>query len=299
VVNEIVPLAYEARLHEWLVERGMSYQRLSYRRDTAGGTTVAHRFSPAAPPTARVLVAHGAGNDALFSFPGFFKQLLIRGFEVFSFDLDGHGRSSTTTLSAAAITGAVGAALEQARATHAELQVHAVGVSLGGSVLLQALPSLTGTVASAVLIAAPLRIRFSLRAVLAELGPPLVRVALQQREHLGLWGLIPSFGPVKRGAYPLRLAEARPGAFGYVEILNEMLEQMRLEDAARSVQVPALLVYGTGDRLVPPEQGERLRRLIRDSELLIVPGGTHLTTFFADPATERIYQWLEAAAHKE
>lgn len=291
--NSAGELAYERSFREWLAARGMVHERLSYPRDAAGGTTIAYRFAPRTAPRALALVVHGAGNDALFAFPGFFKQLLARGVEVFTFDLDGHGRASTTRFSAATVTEAVREALDRARAGRVDLPVHAVGLSLGGSVLLYSLARLGEQISSAVLISAPLRIRFGPRAVLGELGISLVRTALRQREHLGLWGLIPSFGPVKRGAYPLRLTDSRGGAFGYVEVLNEALEQMQCEGAARRVRTPVLLVYGTADRLVPPEQGETLRCLIPGAELLIVEGGTHLTTFFANATTERILDWLE------
>jgi alpha-beta hydrolase superfamily lysophospholipase len=286
-------LRYERTLREWMTERGMRHERITYPRPAAGGQTVAYRLCPAAPPRGVLLVAHGAGNDALFAFPGFFKQVLQRGFEIFTFDMDGHGRSSTTTFCYPAVCTALADALERARHGRTKLPVHAYGVSLGGAILLHALAGPLVEAASATLVVTPLRIRFSTRNVLNELRPIAFRTLVQQREHAGLWGMVPSFGPVKRGVYPLRLAETRPGTFGYVEVLNEVLERMELREAAARARVPTLLVYGTADRIVPAEQGILLARSLPDAELLLVRGGTHLSTPFDREGLRRALEHLE------
>lgn len=291
------PPAYEAAFRAWLAARGMGHERLRYARPAAGGETVAYRLTPARAPHARVLVAHGAGNDALFGLVGWFKELLLGGYEVFSFDLDGHGRHGTTRFSAA-VRGALPDALEQAQRERADLPVHAVGLSLGGAVLLDALAGpLAGRVRTAALIAAPLRVRFGAREVRAELRPGLLRAALRQRRHLGLWGMVPSFGPLKRGLYPLRLAEPEAGAFGYVRTINALLDTLVLPAAAERLRIPVLLVYGTADRVVPFAQGEELARRIPHSELLAVPRGTHLTTPFAPEVIARLLAWLRKSTH--
>jgi len=285
-------LAYERSFGEWARSGGVRWERMWYPRPEAGGETVAHRFTPPVAPRGVVLAVHGAGNDALFAWVGLFKRLLRAGVEVFTFDLDGHGRTGTTRFSAEGVAGALPEAVRRSGALERGLPLHALGVSLGGSVLLASLPSLPG-VASAVLMAAPLRIRLSWAAVRREAGLRLARCVWREREHYGAWGLIPSFGPVKRGAYPLRLAETPPpGAFGYVEVLNRALERMRLEEAARRVRVPTLLVYGGADLLVPVEQGERLARLIPAAELLRLEGETHLSAPMAPQAVHRVVEWV-------
>jgi pimeloyl-ACP methyl ester carboxylesterase len=295
-MRSAVELPYERALREWMGERGMRHERVVYARPAAGGDTVAYRLCPAGPPRGLLLVTHGAGNDALFAFPGFFKQVLQRGYEVFTFDMDGHGRASTTVLTYPAVCGAVADALEQALQGRADLPVHAYGVSLGGAILLHALAGPLRGIRSATLVVAPLRIRFSLPKVLNELRPVALRTVLEQREHSGLWGMVPSFGPVKRDLYPLRLSTSRPGAFGYVGVLNEVLERMDLVEAARRGTAPALLAYGARDRIVPAEQGVLLHRTLPRSELLLVRGGTHLATPFDAAVLRRTLEWMEGAA---
>jgi alpha-beta hydrolase superfamily lysophospholipase len=267
----------------------MGWERLRLARPAAGGETTAYRLSPVGPARGVVLLVHGAGNDALFAQVGLTKRLLERGLEVFTFDLDGHGRDGATLLSTGAIPDAVPAAAEVSGAAERGLPLHAVGTSLGGSILLSALPTLSPVPETAALLCAPLRIELSRGAVAAELRPRLLATLWREREHYGLTGLVPAFGAYKRDVYPLRLAEpGGEGAFGYVEALNGLLSALRLPAAAARTRTPVLLVYGAADRLVPPEQGERLAELLPDVRLLVLPGGTHLTTPLAPAVVEAV-----------
>jgi pimeloyl-ACP methyl ester carboxylesterase len=168
-------------------------------------------------------------------------------------------------------------------------------VSLGGSVLLRALPAVQAQVRSAILIGAPLQIVLSPRSILGEIGASTIALLWREREHYGLTGLIPSFGPFKRDTYPLRLGRKAPaGAFGYVAVLNQALAEMELEKAAAAARVPVLLVYGTSDRVVPIEQGEELARTMPDAELFRLSGGTHLSTPLESATLERLISWIDS-----
>lgn len=273
----------------WLDEGGMRWERADYPRPAAGGTVAAHRFHPAGPPRGVTVVAHGAGNDAFFPLIGLFKALLGRGMEVFAFDLDGHGRESTTRFSPESIPGAVPEALERARAGR-DLPVHLAGHSFGGSLVLHALGG-GAPVASAALVSAPLRIRRSPGVLPAEALSFFTRACLGQRVHYGVWGLLPALGPFKRAAYPVRMADASGGALRYLDAVEEVLRQLRLEEAATRVRTPTLLVYGERDRIVPVEQGARLAERIPSARLVRLPGATHYTTSFA--AVPPLVEWLE------
>lgn len=295
-------LAYERSLRAWMTGRGMEWARRRYSRP-GGGEVVSYRLSPAGPPRAVVMPVHGAGNDALFALPGLIKRLLLDGYEVFTFDLDGHGRASTTTLDPETLGTAVPQAIRESGAGDRGLALHGIGISLGGSLLLHALSAAHGGIVSGSLLAAPLVIELSTKAMLGEIGLRALRTLWREREHSGVWGLVPSFGPVKRGLYPLRLSvPPGPGSFGYVDVLNLALEGLELESAASRVRAPVLLAYGTADRVVPAVQGELLHRLIPGSELLLLEGETHLTTPLAPAATARVRQWIgghqAAAPHR-
>lgn len=288
----MILLPFERALRSWMGDRGMAWEEERYPRAEAGGATRAVRLRPAGKPRALALVAHGAGNDALYGFVGLFKMLLARGVEIFTFDMDGHGRSCDTRLSAFGARGAVAEALSRGAAERG-LPVHAVGVSLGGAILLAALPDLQPRLASAALLVAPIHVELTAASLRSELRTGILRTLWREREHYGWLGLIPSFGPFKRDAYPLRLDVPVPrGAFGYVRVLNDLLGDLDPAAAAARVTLPVLLVYGALDRIVPAAQGERLARFLRRGELLRVPGGTHLTTPMEPAVTARLLEWI-------
>jgi pimeloyl-ACP methyl ester carboxylesterase len=212
---------------------------------------------------------------------------------VFAFDVDGHGRNSSTLLSTAA-TGSIAAALEAWGGRAPSFPVHAVGVSLGGSLLLHSLPTLSSRISSAVVMSAPLRVEMSPRAIRREIGPALARTLWRERARYGATGLIPSFGPFRRDLYPLRLA-APPGRgpFGYVDVLNALLQALALPPAAAATPVPVLLVHGARDLLVPAQQARRLSELLPASELLLLPHETHLSAPLAPVALARLLTWIE------
>jgi alpha-beta hydrolase superfamily lysophospholipase len=286
--------AFETAFRRWADDHGVQWETFALPLENGRCETTAHRLVPPLAPRRVVLTLHGAGNDAFFGWIGLFKELLRRGAEILTFDLPGHGRLCSTAFSLETSLEAVAAAVDECRRRHEPLPIHGVGVSLGGSVLLHSLGRGDLDLASATLIVAPLEIVLSARSLLREVGRESFRTLLREREHYGLTGLIPSFGPFKRDIYPLRLATSPPaGAFGYVESLNAELRQMRLEEAAERMKEPVLLVYGERDSVVPIAQGERLKAAFPDAELFRVPRGTHLSTPLEPATTERILSWLE------
>jgi pimeloyl-ACP methyl ester carboxylesterase len=241
-----------------------------------------------------VVVAHGAGNDALFPLAALFAALVRRGFEVFSFDLDGNGWESTTRFSVETAPGAVAAALAAASAGRPPLPVHLLGHSLGGALVLHHLGTAPpGAVASAALLSAPLSISLGPGTVVGELAGFFGRATLGQCAAYGWWGVVPAVGPLKRRDYPFRHAGAgRPMA--YVDAVRALLRALELPRAAARVRVPVLLVYGGADRLVPLAQGRELAGLLPRAELETVRGGSHWSVPFTPVVVARVADWVEA-----
>ncbi len=260
----------------------------------AGGRARGFRLLPAGAARGRVLLAHGAGNDALYPLHALCRPLLRAGLEIFAFDLDGHGRESTTLFDVARIEDALADAAERAEDGGPPLPLHLLGHSLGGSLVLHAL-SRPGweRVVSAAVISAPVRLRIGWT-VLRELRGFLGRATLAQREHYGVWGIVPAVGPLKRGAFPFR-GEGAGGGFGYVAGVSALLERLRLEDAAERIRTPVLLVYSRADGIVPAEQGELLASRIPGARLEMLERPPHWCVPFEPRTVARVAEWLEAA----
>ncbi|HEU0302593.1 MAG TPA: alpha/beta fold hydrolase [Longimicrobium sp.] len=286
---------YGERLAAWAERLGARVQGERYARPEAGGEVCAVRLSPHGGAAARVLVAHGAGNDAVYPLLELFRGLLRAGAEVFAFDLDGHGCASTTVFAPGTVRTAVAAAAEAAERGRPPLPLHLVGHSLGGSLVLDALAAGSlDRAASAMILSAPVDVRVGAGTVVGELRGFFRRGTLAQREHYGWWGLVPAFGPVKRAAFPFRRVDADGRAWSYVEAVRRLLGEMDLERRVSRITVPTQLVYSHADRLVPVEQGIRLAGALRcpDREMHLSRTASHYSLAFDPEVVAAAARWI-------
>lgn len=286
---------YGERLAAWAERLGARAEDSRYARPEAGGEVCAVRLWPREGARARVLVAHGAGNDAVYPLLELFRALLHAGAEVFAFDLDGHGCSSTTVFAPDTVRTAVAAAADAAERGRPPLPLHVVGHSLGGSLALDALAAgQLDRAVSAAILSAPVDVRIGARTVVGELRGFFRRGTLAQREHYGWWGLVPAFGPVKRAAYPFRRVDADGRAWSYVEAVRRLLAEMELERRVADITVPTLLVYSYADWIVPHEQGLRLSlRMGRgDGGLRSLAGASHYSLPFDPETVAGVTGWI-------
>ncbi|HEX8391022.1 MAG TPA: alpha/beta fold hydrolase [Longimicrobium sp.] len=284
---------YAGRLGAWARRAGVRVENVRYPRPEARGEVMAVRLTPVRT-AARAVVVHGAGNDAIFPLLALFRTLLAADTEVFSFDVDGHGRGSTTVFAADSVRRAVAAAVRVARDGRPALPLHLVGHSLGGALVLDALAVGSVECASASILSAPVEVRIGVRTVLGELGGFFRIATLGQRADYGLWGLVPAFGPVRRGAYPFRRADADGRSWSYVAAVGRLLAEMELERRVESIRTPTLLVYSRGDALVPHAQGERLAARIRAARLVSLRSASHYSLPFDDGTLASVAEWTAA-----
>jgi alpha-beta hydrolase superfamily lysophospholipase len=290
------PPEYAARLDAWARRLGARVEGARYPRPEARGEACAVRLLPRTPARMRVLVAHGAGNDAVFPLLELFGALLDAGCEVFSFDVDGHGCGSTTVFAPDTVRTAVGAAADAAEQGRPPLPLHVVGHSLGGSLVLDALAggALDGRVVSAAVVSAPTDVRLGARTVVGELRGFFRRATLAQRRHYGWWGLVPAFGPVKRAAYPFRRTDADGRAWSYVDAVRRLLAEMRLGERVASITVPTLLVYSHADTIAPHAQGEALATRMKGAgrNLRSLRTATHYGVPFDAETVAAVVGWI-------
>lgn len=287
-------LPFERSFQGWMEKQGMRWVEGRLTTCRGGRPGRSYCLHPSTTPQRAVVALHGAGNDALFGWVGLFKELLRGGTLVYTFDLPGHGRGGDSRLDVDLVREAIAGAVSEAARLIGKRPVHAVGVSLGGSLLLDSLPSIGKRLTSAALVVAPSRIHLSPQTVLPEISPRSFALLWREREHYGLGGLFPSFGPFKREVYPLRLGSPPgPGMFGYVDAINAMIEGLDLENAAARTRLPVLLAYGESDRVVPIRQGETFSAALPNASLLRVRGGTHLSTPLSAEFRRALPAWMQ------
>lgn len=97
-----------------------------------------------------------------------------------------------------------------------------------------------------------------------------------------LAALLPALGlerpvvvsPSMSGSFSFPLVAAHPERLaGFVPVAP-----VRAPEYAKRIQespLPALIVWGERDRLMPPSQAERLAASFRDAKVLILPGARH------------------------
>jgi 3-oxoadipate enol-lactonase len=66
-----------------------------------------------------------------------------------------------------------------------------------------------------------------------------------------------------------------PTAAGYFAQVQGIFAYESLSRLSQ-LKVPTLVVHGESDRLVPPENGRRLARLIEGARLVMIPGASHI-----------------------
>lgn len=220
--------------------------------------------------TETVLLIHGAGVSAR----SWIHQLqgLAGTLRVLALDLPGHGESAPIWKPSVEGFADTAHRLLEALGTG---PVWVAGHSLGGAVALALAARHPERVKGLVLISSGAR--------LPESTAPLQRL---------IWQLLPT--PVRKFLFLLTVQKIlfAPGAppqavvLGMEEIQGCRRETlmtdtmvaraMRLEETARSLRVPTLILCGSLDRLTPPGLSEQLEALIPGAQLDIIEGAGHM-----------------------
>jgi pimeloyl-ACP methyl ester carboxylesterase len=169
-----------------------------------------------------------------------------------------------------------------------------VGTSFGGPVVLDAASRLGDGIAGLVLISTFASLpRSPLRWVMWAL-PALEWFA----EHTRRWGVFILAGrSLDRAAARELLREVE--SITRREKHARLIAALRcdLESIARRITAPALIIHGTGDRIVPIRDGRRLAALIPHAEFHELGGVGHVPyVTHADAVTELLRRWLSASA---
>jgi alpha-beta hydrolase superfamily lysophospholipase len=267
---------------------------------SAGGELAAYRVA-AANPRAAVLLIHGFATHASRHATKL-HRLARAGIDAFAYDLRGHGRSPGRRGLVERFDVLVDDSLTmRARVSAAApgLPLFVMAESMGGLLAIRGTQRDRGDVHGLVLFApalgigddvpAPLR---ALARALAEVAPALPFAPLETAALSRTPAIAPSFlaDPLTHfGRVPLRTA-------------TEMMAagEAALREAAGWC-VPALIVHGDADRIVPLTGSQRFVAAAPAGtiELRVVPGGYHEPT--NDPGGDELFEtvvaWIEARVH--
>jgi alpha-beta hydrolase superfamily lysophospholipase len=239
---------------------------------------------PAHPCGAAVCWVHGSGDEkAHYKWP-IARALTARGIGVLTFDLPGHGEHPHRFSLPGALT-AVPAALSYlaGRPDVDPDRLGAMGVSLGGALLLRALADAEAGApqpAAVCLLQVPCALWLGL--------------GLYAREAIGVAAL-PALCTLAdtSAANLLRHYQShpRPRFAQPIEWIFDDLAPSR--HVSRLPRVPLLLVYGRRDAIAPPQHGRRLYdRAVGRVAWQLVRGASHLSLIFVEGTGQRVGEWF-------
>jgi acylglycerol lipase len=239
---------------------------MSYLNGAGGLRIFWQSWLPETDPRAVVVIAHGASEHS-DRYAHVAKRLTKDGYAVYAIEHRGHGRSEGPRALIDRMDNAV-ADLDQliahAEAQHPEIQVFLLGHSMGGAVAVSyairhqdRLAGLMLSGALAALEAAPVHMRIAAR-VLSVLAPklPLVEIdsTLVSRDPAVVKDYVED-PMVYHGKLPVRTVSELASAID------------SFPTGAAAITIPTLIMYGTGDRVCPPEGSVMLAERIGSEDV--------------------------------
>ncbi|RMG47548.1 MAG: alpha/beta hydrolase [Acidobacteria bacterium] len=231
-----------------------------------------------------VLLLHGLRGEGTVLLP-LARELARRGFRAVTIDLPGHGRSPAP-IRPLDIGAAANLLLEAAGRLEMGPRPALVGHSLGGWIVAYAALRDPGRCGPVVLVSSP-GLPFD--------PPPLPQLlsttVAQARASLPLlFARPPRFVP----APLLWIAVRRPAGTSAALLASALSGRFLLDGLLEGLAVPALVIFGEQDRLVPPRIGREMADRI-GTRFEIVPGAGHMVVWERPAATaERIGAFLAA-----
>ncbi|WP_149538285.1 alpha/beta hydrolase [Siccirubricoccus phaeus] len=231
---------------------------------------------PEGSPRAVILGLHGFGDYSVNAFDLPAAAFTAQGIALYAYDQRGFGAGphrgywpGTATLAADCIT-----ATSLVAARHPGLPLHILGESMGAAVAMVAATAASPPpVAGYILLAPGVRGRKNM----SEFSRTTLEIAARLIPAVGFSGSAPGFAPsdneeaLRRWSRdPLTTKIFRVDfVYGLVDLMDRALE------AASRFTMPALVLYGAHDRIVPPEP---MRRLLRT----IPPGNGHRIAYYPE-----------------
>lgn len=285
-----------ATRHRWTkrfqaecLEKGLEWIEDTWDRPT--GTTRGVLIGPKDAQQSKVIgFLHGLGNDALFPMVGFFRHLLVAGWSIATCDIDGHGLGNTSTLDPSIVaTSADG--LVDFIAVHrpGRDRIHCAGYSFGAALMLDYANRNPERIHSLTMIGMPLELTTRLP-VLTEASSIFQPSLLNSFVEYGAIGMLPAFGPVNRGNYPIRMADRNNHL--YLPQARSIFANLKLDHALRVATFPCLFIGSKRDFIGPLHQVINLQLPIERLQIYQMADETHFTSVLSPLAWKRMEIFL-------
>ncbi len=232
-----------------------------------------------------IIFSHGTGNDLFFPYKNLFRKLVLNtDCDVLTYDLDGHGDKSTTTLDPTRIFKFLPFLVQNLHLFFDEKyqKIILIGHSLGACLSLSAaLNCFENKIAMIVAISPPWSLAFKNPPVLEELAGFLKPSVLKQIFTYGPYGIIPAFGRFKRKRFPIKLENSSSDFYYYLPTVRMILDSTQKEFAAKKCTTPVAIISGNQDRIANFKEIPQFKQCFESAKIIEMPNENHFSTLFA------------------
>jgi alpha-beta hydrolase superfamily lysophospholipase len=275
---------------ETLMKKGFSLDEGHFPRSSGGET--AYLLINAKPHSTLTILFHGTGNDQLFTWQNLIEALLSKGRSVLTFDLDGHGLQSTTTLYRQKFwESAEDLRVFLSRKDLITYPYELVGYSLGALLALEATTEQRLRPTQIVLLALPLRIQIGLQFASSEAMSITKRSFFKQWRNYGWRETFPAVGSFRRDAFPLRIDPDFKAT--YPELVDQLLMDKPPLELLKKLSQNCLAVFGSRDTLARAQDSALWRKADSDVEIVVIDRANHFLLPFQRQTIDAITTWIE------
>ena len=259
-------------------------------------TTPGYMFTPKEANGATVMLVHGTTAEKILPYYFYIRALLRAGFQVMTFELDGHG-DNPRPLCRLELEQNVPSATEFLRAQpNVDAgRIGMLGVSLGGACILNGAPRVGGVRAIAT-VSTPHSLAMDelskVMEALTTLNPEMLPSCLEASPGLMLQFV----------SAPMRIAQSLEHAHEELDLLNprmltymdEVIRHLNPLDNLRKLRnTPVLVVNGEWDNVTPAWQARDLyERAPGPRHLTLVPRRNHFTIMASTQGINTVTNWF-------
>lgn len=252
------------------------------------------RLSKTERPNARLILIHGMGDHSrALPYNLFSEYFLNRGFEIYRFDLPGHGELMAKKMYVKNwedLYRSCDPAVSAAAANNDGIPVFITGLSLGGLIALNYAAVFPGKLAG-VIAASPALDTGGAPVVLQKILGILSGISpkLQIDLKLNLQNISRDEQAVKQYTGDKYWQTKTTTGFA-ASVLEGIRHTHRLAD---SLKLPVLLLQGSADSIVPPAGGKKYYEMLKtkNKKLVEYPGFYH--NLFLEPGREQVFADIE------